>query len=181
MGFILEMPTIQEVLSINNTGSILGTGSQRNGTVYADSTAQNFTLNNAAGGIIDAGAGNEGAGFSVELSQAGNAFDIINAGTIQGRGQASAGAAGAGDGLRFERTRVSGMLEGSTTGLFTGTLTNSGTINSEATAGTTAGIRFVNGTSFSGTLDNSGTISGVNNGLYFGNATPAGGRHRSDN
>ena len=33
-------------LTVNNSGSILGTGDQRNGTVYADSTAQDFELNN---------------------------------------------------------------------------------------------------------------------------------------
>ncbi len=165
-------------LTINNTGSILGTGNQRNGTVYADSTAQDFALNNLAGGVIDAGAGLEGAGFSVELASAatgGNAFTITNDGTIQGRGNAAAGAAGAGDGLRFERTRVAGMLDGTTDGLFVGDITNTGTIDSEAANGTAAGIRFVNGVSFEGTIDNSGTISGVQNGLYFGNATPAGG------
>ena len=162
-------------IEINNTGSIVGTGNQRNGTVYADATAQGFTLNNS--GSIDAGDGNEGAGFSVELSEAGNDFTITNSGDILGRGQASAGAATAGDGLRFERARVAGALDGTTTGLFTGTITNSGNITSEATAGTTAGIRFVNGVSFQGTLTNEegGVISGVNNGLYFGNAVPAGG------
>ncbi|MEO0440453.1 MAG: hypothetical protein AAF067_06205 [Pseudomonadota bacterium] len=162
-------------LVVNNSGSILGTGNQRNGTVYADSTAQDFVLNND--GTIDAGAGNEGAGFSVELSEAGNAFTVNNTGTVQGRGQASAGDAGAGDGLRFERSRVAGALDGSTSGLFTGDVVNSGVINSESTQGTAAGIRFVNGVSFSGTIDNQagGTISGVQNGLYFGNATPAGG------
>ncbi len=162
-------------LVINNTGSILGTGNQRNGTVYADSTAQDFVLNND--GTIDAGAANQGAGFSVELSEAGNAFAINNTGTVQGRGQASAGAAAAGDGLRFERTRSGGVLDGSTTGLFTGDIVNSGLIDSESTQGTAAGIRFVNGVSFSGTIDNQagGTISGAQNGLYFGNATPAGG------
>ncbi|MEM9501290.1 MAG: autotransporter domain-containing protein [Pseudomonadota bacterium] len=164
-------------LTINNSGSILGTGSQRNGTVYADSTAQDFTLNNGANGVIDAGVGNEGAGFSVELSEAGNAFTIDNSGTIQGRGQSGAGAATAGDGLRFERSRVAGMLDGSTTGLFTGDITNSGLITSESTQGTTAGIRFVNGVSFQGTLTNAegGIIEGAQNGLYFGNAVPAGG------
>lgn len=165
-------------LVINNSGSILGTASQRNGTVYADSTAQDFTLNNEATGVIDAGMGNEGAGFSVELASAadgGNTFDIVNAGTIQGRGNAGAGAAAAGDGLRFERTRVAGMLDGTTDGLFIGNITNSGTIDSEAANGTAAGIRFVNGVSFQGVLENSGTISGVQNGLYFGNPTPAGG------
>ena len=100
-------------LVVNNTGEIVGTGDQRNGTVYADSTAQDFTLNND--GLIDAGQGNLGAGFSTELSDKGNDFDINNTGTIQGRGTADAGAATAGDGLRFERTRVNGVLDGTTT------------------------------------------------------------------
>ncbi len=162
-------------LTINNTGSILGTGNQRNGAVYADSTAQDFTLNND--GVIDAGVGNQGAGFSVELSAAGNDFDINNSGTVQGRGIAAAGLTAAGDGLRFERARNAGVLDGSSTGLFTGTITNDGLIDSEGDSGTTAGIRFVNGVSFNGTIENQagGTISGVQNGLYFGNATPAGG------
>ena len=162
-------------LEVNNTGEIIGTGDQRNGTVYADSTAQDFTLNND--GVIDAGVGNLGAGFSTELSEEGNNFDINNTGTIQGRGTADAGAATAGDGLRFERTRVDGVLDATTSGLFTGDIRNSGTIDSEGNSGTTAGVRFVNGVSFSGTIENEagGTISGVQNGLYFGNATPAGG------
>ena len=156
-------------------GQIIGTGNQRNGTVYADATAQDFLLDND--GVIDAGVGNDGAGFSVELSEAGNSFEIDNSGTIQGRGQADAGAATAGDGIRLERTRVGGALDGSTAGTFTGTITNSGTINSESTQGTTAGIRAVNGVSFQGTINNTagGTISGTQNGLYLGNATPAGG------
>ena len=162
-------------LVVNNSGSILGLGNQRNGTVYADATAQDFTLNNS--GLIDAGAGNEGAGFSVELSDAGNEFTLINSGDIVGRGNAGAGLATAGDGLRFERTRVAGALDGTTTGLFTGTITNSGNITSEAANGTAGAIRFVNGVSFQGTLTNEagGVISGVQNGLYFGNPTPAGG------
>ena len=164
-------------LVINNTGSILGTGNQRNGTVYADSTAQGFTLNNLAGGLIDAGAGLEGAGFSVELSSTGNAFDIVNQGDLLGRGNAGAGLAGAGDGIRLERTRVGGALDGTTTGLFTGSITNSGTITSEGANGTVAGFRAVNGVSFQGTLTNEagGVISGTQNGVYFGNPTPAGG------
>ena len=68
-----------------------------------------------------------------------------------------------------------GALDGTSDGLFIGNITNSGTIDSEGDSGTTAGIRFVNGVSFQGVLDNSGTISGVQNGLYFGNPTPAGG------
>ena len=162
-------------LEVNNSGSILGTGDQRNGTVYADSTAQDFDLNNS--GSIDAGAGNQGAGFSAELSEAGNDFSINNSGTIAGRGNAGAGVATAGDGIRLERTRVDGALDGTTTGLFTGDITNSGTISSEGANGTVGGFRAVNGTSFQGTLTNEadGEISGEQNGVYFGNATPAGG------
>ena len=164
-------------LELNNDGTILGTGNQRNGTVYADSTAQGFTLNNR--GTIDAGAGNEGAGFSAELSSGGNDFTINNAGVLRGRGTAGAGLATAGDGIRLERTRVGGVLEGSTTGLFTGTINNSGIVTSEGDSGTTGGFRAVNGVSFQGTLNNTGTISGVQNGVYFGNPTPAGGGDHS--
>ena len=160
-------------LEINNDGTVLGTGDQRNGTVYADSTAQDFTLNNR--GSIDAGAGNEGAGFSAELSAVGNDFTINNSGELRGRGTAGAGAATAGDGIRLERTRVDGALDGSTTGLFTGTINNSGFITSEGDSGTTAGFRAVNGVDFQGVLTNTGTISGVQNGVYFGNPVGAGG------
>ncbi|MEP1229582.1 MAG: autotransporter outer membrane beta-barrel domain-containing protein [Litorimonas sp.] len=164
-------------LTVNNSGEILATAEQRNGTFYADSTAQDFTLNNLAGGVIDGGAGLNGAAVSVELSEAGNAFVINNDGLIQGRGAAGAGLTSAGDGIRFERARVDGTLDGTTTGLFTGTINNNagGLITSESDNGTTAGIRFVNGTSFQGTINNAGTISGVQNGVYFGNAVGAGG------
>ncbi len=153
-------------LSVNNSGSIVGTGNQRNGTVYADSTAQGFSLNN--GGTIDAGQGNEGAGFSVELSASGNDFTINNSGQLAGRGNAGAGAATAGDGIRLERTRVGGLFDGSTTGRFTGTINNSGDISSEGANGTVGGFRAVNGVDFQGELNNSGTISGIQNGVYFG-------------
>ena len=118
---------------MNNSGSITGTGDQRNGTVYADSTAQDFSLNNS--GTIDAGAGNDGAGFSAELSSAGNDFSINNSGTLAGRGNAGAGVATAGDGIRLERTRVNGALDATTSGLFTGDITNSGDITSEGANG----------------------------------------------
>ena len=53
-------------VAVSNAGQILGTGDQRNGTVYSDSAANNFSVSNS--GTIDAGAGNQGAGFSAELS-----------------------------------------------------------------------------------------------------------------
>ena len=160
-------------LEVNNSGDILGTGDQRNGTFYADATAQDFTLNNS--GTIDAGQGNLGSAFAVELSEAGNNFTIDNSGEIIGRGDAGAGLATAGDGIRLERTRVGGALDPTTTGLFTGEINNSGTISSEGANGTVAGFRAVNGVSFQGTLNNEGTISGTQNGVYFGNAVAAGG------
>ena len=162
-------------LEINNEGLILATGTQRNGTIYADATGQGFVLNNLEGGIVDAGEGLEGAAFSVELAQDGNDFDINNAGQFIGRGDAAAGSATAGDGIRLERTRVNGELDATTVGLFTGSITNSGSITSEGANGTVGGFRAVNGVSFQGELNNSGTISGVQNGVYFGNPTTAGG------
>ena len=163
-------------LTVNNSGQIIGSGNQRNGTVYADATAQNFILNNNFLGVIDAGFGNEGAGFSVELDQAGNEFEIQNSGDLLGRGNAGAGFAAAGDGIRLERTRIDGMLEGSTVGLFTGEINNSGEIRSvDGANGTVSGFRAVNGVSFQGNLTNSGLIAGPQNGVYFGNPVPAGG------
>jgi len=161
-------------LTVNNSGAIVGTGNQRNGTVYADSTAQDFTLNNF--GLIDAGADFEGAGFSAELSEGGNDFTINNFAQLSGQGNAAAGSTLAGDGIRLERSRVDGVLDGTTTGLFEGEINNTGLITSiDGANGTVAGFRVVNGVDFQGTLNNAGTISGIQNGVYFGNATPAGG------
>ena len=165
-------------LEINNSGSIIGTDDQRNGTVYADSTAQDFTLNNT--GLIDAGKGNQGSGFSVELDEAGNDFTINNSGLIQGRGNAAAGATTAGDGIRLERTRVDGALDGSTTGLFTGQINNSGLVVSEGANGTVGGFRAVNGVDFQGQLNNSGLIRGQQNGVYFGTGDHTGGVVNND-
>jgi len=161
-------------VDIDNSGVIVATATQRNGTIYSDDAAQSFSLNNS--GIIDAGIGLEGAAVSIELSAEGNTIDIDNSGQIFGTGNAAAGTAAAGDGIRLERSRVDGNLDGSTTGLFDGTITNSGLITAEDGAnGTVAGFRAVNGVDFQGELVNEagGTISGIQNGVYFGNATSA--------
>ncbi|MEO1397495.1 MAG: hypothetical protein AAFU56_01350, partial [Pseudomonadota bacterium] len=147
-----------------NGGDILGTGNQRNGTVYADGTADDFEVINRANGVIDAGEGNEGSGFGVEIGGAddgANTFTLDNAGTIQGRGDASAGSPLAGDGVRVGNVGNIGVTDAE--------ITNNGTIASEGANGTVAGVRFVNGVSFQGEFDNSGEISGVQNGVYFGN------------
>lgn len=148
-------------LTVNNSGDILGTDNQRNGTVYADGTAQEFTVNNLEGGLIDAGEGNTGSGFGAEISGE-NTFTLNNEGTIAGRGNADAGTNAAGDGVRIGNPGNSGIADAD--------ITNSGTITSEGANGTVAGVRFVDNVGFKGTLDNSGTIAGVQNGLYFGNA-----------
>ncbi|MEO1318331.1 MAG: calcium-binding protein, partial [Pseudomonadota bacterium] len=162
-------------LTVNNAGEILGTGDQRNGTVYADGTADDYSFTNTDTGVVDAGAGNQGSGFGAEIGGAvdgANTFSLDNDGTIQGRGQASAASNLAGDGVRIGNVGNIGTAEVE--------LNNSGTIASESAQGTTAGIRFVNGISFSGELNNSGTISGVQNGLYFGNPVEGAGADHSN-
>lgn len=162
-------------LTVNNTGQILGTGNQRNGTFYVDGTADNYVVNNSAGGLIDAGVGNDGSGFGAEIGSAqdgANTFVLTNDGTIRGRGNAGAALGTAGDGVRIGNVGNIGVAEL--------TLTNSGTISSEATNGTVAGVRFVNGISFDGVLENSGTITGTQNGVYFGNAVNGQGADHSN-
>lgn len=153
-----------------NGGDILGTDDQRNGTVYADGTADDFSVSNLANGTIDAGIGNQGSGFGAEIGGAEdgvNSFTLDNTGLIQGRGDAAAGTALAGDGVRIGNVGNTGTTDA--------TITNSGTIQSEGANGTVAGVRVVNGINFQGTLTNDGTIAGVQNGVYFGTGNHTGG------
>ncbi|WP_147113960.1 CHRD domain-containing protein [Tateyamaria sp. syn59] len=157
-------------VNLTNAGDILGTGDQRNGTVYADGTADDFSVRNLASGTIDAGEGNQGSGFGAEIGGAAdgaNSFTLDNAGTIQGRGNAAAGTPLAGDGVRIGNVGNVGVTDA--------IITNSGTITSEGANGTVAGVRVVNGIDFKGELTNSGTISGVQNGVYFGTGDHTGG------
>ena len=113
-------------LEVNNAGDIVGTGDQRNGTVYADGTAQDFTFNNLETGVVDAGEGNQGSGFGAEIAGE-NSFELTNAGTIQGRGNAAAGTNAAGDGIRIGNVGNAGT--------FSGSITNSGIVASEGANG----------------------------------------------
>ena len=149
-------------VNLVNGGEILGTDNQRNGTVYADGTADDFIVNNLVTGTIDAGEGNEGSGFGVEIggtADGASSFTLDNAGTIQGRGNAAAGSNAAGDGVRVGNVGNVGVTDA--------VINNSGTISSEGANGTVAGVRFVNGVSFQGEFNNSGDISGVQNGVLF--------------
>jgi hypothetical protein len=68
-----------------NGGQLITTADPRNGTVYADVTANNFTIHNLRGGVIDVGAGNNGDAVSLELG-ADVTGSVVNQGLIQGRG-----------------------------------------------------------------------------------------------
>lgn len=97
----------------SNSGEVIGTGNQRNGTVYADSTAETFSIRNERRGIIDAGEGNEGAGISLQLGdEAGDVVEsvIFNSGLVQGRGAGADGTNAAGDGVRLFTTIEAGVV-----------------------------------------------------------------------
>ncbi len=156
-------------VDLDNFGRILGTGDQRNGTVYSDATADDYSIFNARRAVIDAGDGNQGAGIALQTGDVADDVvyaDIVNRGTIEGRGQAAANTGLAGDGIRI----FSGVEGGGTT--FKGDIFNGGKILSESEQGPTSAVRFSDGLGFEGTITNarSGLIDGANNGLYFGNA-----------
>ena len=98
-------------ISIINSGNILGTGDQRNGTLYVDGTGDDLDIINNSSGVIDAGAGNIGDGLSVQVGEENDlvseGINIVNRGAIAGRGQAefAAGegrlAANGSSGVRF--------------------------------------------------------------------------------
>ncbi|WP_425081991.1 beta strand repeat-containing protein [Ruegeria arenilitoris] len=159
-----------------NGGDILGSGDQRNGTIYADDTASDFSINNLATGSIDAGEGNQGAGVSLSLSAEGNGeVEVTNAGSVAGRGNAGAGLGTAGDGIRLEGARLEGGGFGPA--LFTGTITNTGSVSSEGANGTVGAFRAVNNVNFQGQLVNeeTGVFAGGQNGVYFGTGDHSGG------
>ncbi|MBO9412435.1 MULTISPECIES: CHRD domain-containing protein [unclassified Ruegeria] len=159
-----------------NGGDILGTGDQRNGTVYADDTARDYSIQNLASGTIDAGEHNDGAGVSLSLAGEGNGdVSITNDGTIAGRGNAGAALGTAGDGIRLEGVRQEGGGFGPA--LFEGTITNTGTVSSEGANGTVGAFRAVNNVNFRGQLINeeTGVFAGGQNGVYFGTGDHTGG------
>ena len=161
-------------ITVSNRGDILGTGNQRNGTFYVDGTVDNLNLLNQRNGTIDAGAGNIGDGFSVQVGAEEDStnenINISNRGTIAGRGQAEFSpeegrlTANGSSGVRF----FNGLDAGEAT--VTGTFNNTGTISSEVNVGFLGGYVVEDGVSYQGQIRNLGSISGPRNGLYIGNA-----------
>ena len=154
-------------VAIRNHGEILGTGDQRNGTIYSDGTAENYSIVNTRRAEIDAGEGNQGAGIALQTGdRPGDTVkaSITNYGTIEGRGQGAANSGLAGDGIRV----FSGVEGGGTT--FKGWIYNNGKILSESEQGPTSALRISDGVGFDGKIVNGhyGLIDGANNGLYFG-------------
>ncbi|MEM1254878.1 MAG: calcium-binding protein [Cyanobacteria bacterium P01_H01_bin.21] len=158
---------------ILNTGNIVGTGNQRNGTLYVDGTVDDLDLINS--GTIDAGEGNLGDAVSVQVGATddpGNEnINITNNGLLQGRGDgpdvfANGGrvTANGSSGLRF--FNGSGQPEATVSG----SVVNRGTITSEVNVGFLGGLVVEDGVAFDGRIVNSGLISGPRNGLYIGDA-----------
>ena len=52
-----------------NFGRIVGTGDQRNGTIYSDATADDYSIVNGHRAVVDAGAGNQGAGIALQTGE----------------------------------------------------------------------------------------------------------------
>ena len=156
-------------VTFRNFGTVLGTGDQRNGTVYVDGTGDDITIDNRR--TIDAGDGiSVQVGSSAEDAVNEN-INIVNRGAIQGRGQAEFA-----DGARVASNGSSGVRffngSGEAEATVTGSIVNSGTITAEVDVGFLGGLVVEDGVAFDGTITNErgGVISGPRNGLYIGNA-----------
>jgi hypothetical protein len=174
-------------VSVINEGEIITPNSPRNGVIYSDQTALNFSIENRTDGIVDVGEGNDGDAISLQLGPEVNG-SVINYGLIQGRGVA----------VGNNQASAVRLYEGSNTGdggsLFNGNLENSGTLAAETgpavviedgvtlngsiiNTGTIVsdnpdngtGINFEDGSTFTGEIINLGSIIGGFNGINFAN------------
>ncbi len=149
---------VADNVQVVNQGRIETTADPRNGVIYTDTAADDTTIVNAAGGVVDAGHGNDGDAVSLQV---GGDVDlsVSNAGVFQGRGEPEAG--GQASGLR--------ILPGTEPNPgFNGAILNKGLIASEATTGVGAGVLIQDGIDADGQLINEGTIAGPFNGIYLG-------------
>ncbi|SEB07390.1 beta strand repeat-containing protein [Rubrimonas cliftonensis] len=135
-------------VSVVNHGEIVGFGDSRNGVVYSDVTADDFSILNT--GSIDAGMDFNGVSFnadaiSLQLGAVVNAT-IVNHGEINGRGEATGSGEASG-------VRLFSGVEGPS--VFVGDIVNTGAIHSEATAA----ILIQQGVRVSGEIVNAGLLS----------------------
>ncbi len=140
-------------VELRNAGTIQGTGDQRNGTVYADGTAENYSIINGRRGVIDAGEGNNGSAISLQTGdENGDVVEasLSNRGQIIGRGDAEEGNT-VGDGVR-----LFSAVEDAT---FQGNIDNRGVIAASEDSAAAVGIRIEDGVTLDGTITNRGTIS----------------------
>ncbi|MEO1133328.1 MAG: hypothetical protein AAFX40_11560, partial [Cyanobacteria bacterium J06639_1] len=143
-------------IDIFNDGLITTSADPRNGTIYADQTATNFTINNGRRGIIDVGLGNNGDAISLQLGSEVSG-EVVNRGLIQGRGVAD-GATNQATAVRLYRGSEAGEVA-----VFEGDIRNlsSGTLTSE----TSDAILVEEGVELQGNIDNRGAILAGNEGI----------------
>lgn len=150
-----------------NLGRILGTGDQRNGTVYADATADQYSISNFPSGVIDAGYGNNGSGIALQTGDVdGDTVNasVTNAGIIRGRGDAVEGN-GVGDGVR--------LFSGQSDVTFKGNIANSGVIEASTASSEAVAISIEDGITLDGRIINNSRITATETAI---DATEAGGR-----
>jgi hypothetical protein len=139
-------------VDLYNAGDIEGTGNQRNGTVYADATADDYSITNARRGDIDAGEGNNGSAVSLQTGDIDG--DVVNAsvtnrGDIIGRGDAEEGNQ-VGDGVR-----VFSNQDGVT---FKGNIENTGRISASEDSDAAVAISIEHGVTLDGKIVNRGVL-----------------------
>ncbi|MEM9153997.1 MAG: hypothetical protein AAGB13_03020 [Cyanobacteria bacterium P01_F01_bin.33] len=147
-------------IDIFNDGLITTSADPRNGTIYADQTATNYTINNGRRGIIDVGLGNNGDAISLQLGSEVSG-EVVNRGLIQGRGVDD----GDPDNATNQATAVR-LYRGSEAGdvaVFEGDIRNlsSGTLASE----TDDAILIEEGVELQGNIVNRGTILAGEDGI----------------
>ncbi|MGD1871974.1 MAG: hypothetical protein ACFB02_02875 [Mastigocoleus sp.] len=133
-------------VAVVNEGLITTTDDPRNGTVYSDVIANNYTVDNR--GLIDVGEGNTGDAISLELGGEVRG-SIVNSGLIQGRGTPTKDTPASAVRM-FRGTGIEEVVS------FNGNIENLGTLASEVGAA----ITIEEGVALNGSIINDGTIEG---------------------
>ena len=139
-------------VTFSNFGRVVGSDDQRNGTVYADDVADNYTIINQERALIDAGRGNNGSGVSLQTGEVDGdtvTASVGNDGTIRGRGDAESGNT-IGDGIRL----FSSVNDAN----FNGDIVNNGRILASEDSESAVGIRVEDGLTLGGDIVNTGEI-----------------------